>query len=161
MSTMQKGHDGLHRVVDVPPIIGVPRGAHEAVVSELERVTRDRDALRRGLAPRDPSNTVNSPASLIRRTSMRLNEGIGVGFWNKVDAIAQAEAEEARTGRSFAVVVEPTPRGTHGIWWVREVTEDATWHGKNARMAGKTEAVPIGVGAPCDRDLTTAKGWLE
>lgn len=41
------------------------------------------------------------------------------------------------------------------------VTEDATWHGKNARMAGKTKATPAGVSAPVIRGLTTAKGWLE
>lgn len=59
--------------------------------------------------------------SMIRTTSQALNQAVGVGFWNKADAVAQARLEEARTGHLYALHMETTPALTHELWFVRRV----------------------------------------
>lgn len=68
-------------------------------------------------------NADHRPASLLSYQSALLNRDIGVGFWNKADALAQARAEEARTGQPHAIRMQATAHETHELWFVNEVRE--------------------------------------
>lgn len=60
-----------------------------------------------------------------QHASRDLNREVGVGFWNKADADAHARLEQARTGEIHVLCMEPTPGGSHELWFVRKVREEA------------------------------------
>jgi hypothetical protein len=122
-TVLTRGGDGLVRW-NGPAPAPATSGALKATQDELERVTRDRDGLRAAIAGRPVRDTLNSPASQLRRHLQHMTEGIGVGFWNKDDALTQAKAEEARTGRPHALHMESTNAGTHALWFVRRVEQE-------------------------------------
>lgn len=49
----------------------------------------------------------------------------GVGFWRQQDAQMHAALEQRRTGQPHAVTGQPSPFGSHEMWFVRPAMEAA------------------------------------